>query len=191
LLLFPVFVVPGYVALKVFDLRVPGTSRDFATGLIEVVCISMLNLSVVAWPLSLIAVTRSSLSFVYSLAWFVLFVVVPAGLATIAVWLLSQPWMRHIVLHPCRSAWDFFFVRGQTCWVICHLKSGDRVAGYFGRNSMASSFPRPEQLYLEDVWELDEESGFLRPTNESLGAIIQREDCTLIELFSSSREATP
>jgi len=40
--------------------------------------------------------------------------------------------------------------------MIIHLKDGRRIGGRFDENSSASSFPAKEQIYIEEVWELDE-----------------------------------
>jgi len=41
-----VFVVPGFVALRVYDLFVPGQFRDSGKSLLDAVSYSMLNLAV-------------------------------------------------------------------------------------------------------------------------------------------------
>lgn len=54
LLLFLVFVVPGFVALKVYDLLIPAERRDFSSSIVEVISFSMVNLAIMSWAILLL-----------------------------------------------------------------------------------------------------------------------------------------
>lgn len=61
------------------------------------------------------------------------------------------------------KAWDHFFRnRRKACWVLVHLKGGGLVGGVFSKNSFASSYPDPEDLYLEEVWQVSGQPRSLR-----------------------------
>ena len=49
-----VFVVPGFVSLKVYDLMVPAEKRDFGGSLIEVIAYSMINFASMSWAVILL-----------------------------------------------------------------------------------------------------------------------------------------
>jgi hypothetical protein len=54
LALFLFFVVPGFLAIRVYDLIVPSERRDFGQSVIDVVTYSLLNLAVLRlYPLVL------------------------------------------------------------------------------------------------------------------------------------------
>lgn len=46
---FLVFVVPGFVAMAVYDLLVPSPRRDRAKSMLEVISYSMVNLAITSW----------------------------------------------------------------------------------------------------------------------------------------------
>ena len=52
--------------------------------------------------------------------------------------------------------------------MIIHLKDGRRIGGRFDENSSASSFPAKEQIYIEEVWELDESGKFINRLKDLL-----------------------
>ena len=57
----------------------------------------------------------------------------------------------------CGKPWDYVFSRRQAYWVIVHLRDGRKIGGRFDRKSFASSYPADEQIYIEEVWRLDED----------------------------------
>ncbi len=82
------------------------------------------------------------------------------------------------------TAWDFFFARHQSCWVLCHFKNGSQIGGYFGPNSSATSYPREPELFLEELWRVDENGRFVEKL-DSAGAIVRGGECLWIEFFDN------
>ena len=66
-----------------------------------------------------------------------------------------------------------------------HLKEGKELGGYFGENYFAASSPNVQQTYVEEVWRLDADGKFLERVEETEGAMVNREDCVLIEFFEA------
>jgi hypothetical protein len=62
------------------------------------------------------------------------------------------------------------------------------LGGYFGENSFATSSPEPQEIYVEEVWRLDEDGRFVERVEGTDGAMVNREDCELIAFFKT-REA--
>jgi hypothetical protein len=88
------------------------------------------------------------------------------------------------VLHPIPKAWDQYFGQKRSGFVIATFKDGDKIGGYFGPNSFASSFPHDEDLYIERVCKVDPETGqFIRFVPKSDGVLIHRSDCKMIEFL--------
>ena len=54
--------------------------------------------------------------------------------------------------HPIKMPWDFVFKQRQWYWVIVELKDGTKVGGKYAEHSFTSSYPAPEQIYLEEKW---------------------------------------
>jgi len=90
---------------------------------------------------------------------------------------------RHL-LHPNEGAWDFVFQQRIRYWMIVHMKDGRRIGGLFGYNSFASSAPANPQIYIEQVWKLDEDGVFESSVDESAGILILEEEMLAVELFN-------
>jgi hypothetical protein len=97
--------------------------------------------------------------------------------ALLAKWGLVTP-------HP--TAWDNFFARRETCWMIFHLKSGATIGGHYGIGSHASSFPNEADVYVSEAWRLDEHGRFTEQVDGTMGVLIRREDCELIEFLAEA-----
>ena len=127
--LFLYFVVPGFVAMKVYDLMVPSERRNFGDALIEVVSFSMVNLAFSFWVLAEINKPefRSIHPIWYYVLTFAVIFIAPTALAVGARKLLTSKILRGRVLHPTPTGWDYFFGKGQACWMLFHLKSGAKI----------------------------------------------------------------
>jgi hypothetical protein len=55
--------------------------------------------------------------------------------------------------------------------------------------SHASSFPNEEDIYVSEVWQLDEGGQFKQRIEGTMGMLIRREDCELIEFLEDEQEA--
>ncbi len=192
LALFLFFVVPGFLAIRVYDLIVPSERRNFGQSVIDVVTYSLLNLAV--WFLPLVALLNNPAilpkanTFWYYVVILVGVIIViflsPIALAVGYHRFLTWKRLRGILLHPSPTGWDWFFGQEpRTCWILFHLKSGAKVGGFYGGGSLASSHPVAQQVYVEEIWELSDDLQFEKKVEQTAGAIINKEDCDVIELF--------
>jgi hypothetical protein len=58
----------------------------------------------------------------------------------------------------------------------------------FGSNSFASSDPAEPQIYLEEVWQLDEQERFIKKVDQSEGILFFAKDIVAVELFRYHKE---
>ena len=79
---------------------------------------------------------------------------------------------------------DYVFSQRKPYWVIVTLKDGKKIAGRYDAASFASSIPHPEQLFLQENWELNSDGGFERARVETAGIIILATDIETVELFN-------
>ena len=185
LTLFFLFFLPGFVSLKVYDLLVPGETRDFSRAFFDALSYSALNFVILLPVASSIlsssflqrhrpfgAITLIVILLLAALLW-------PIGYVRLTSW---RPVASRIV-HPIRKPWDYVFGKRQSFWIIVHLKDGRRVGGKFDADSFASSSPAEEQIYLEEVWALDDASNFEAPIPRSKGIIVMRTEIAAIEFF--------
>jgi hypothetical protein len=90
---------------------------------------------------------------------------------------------RFTVVDPAPTSWDFAFTGGGPYFVRAKLHDGERVGGFYGVGSFASSYPEPQDLFLEEAWRLTLDGAFLERLNGSRGVLLRREDIEVLELF--------
>lgn len=187
LILFIAFVVPGFIALKVYELFSPTKERDTSKQLIDVVSYSCFNYAVMFWPLTIVESTGFKLNCpkTYYLTYFLALFVIPALLAFGLNQLRKAQWIQRLLPHPTQKPWDFVFSQRETYWVRVTLKNGTVIGGLYGARSFASSAPAEEQIYLEQHWVLNKNEGFKRPVEETAGIIILAAEIATVELLNS------
>lgn len=139
------------------------------------------------WLIPIFLVEKSDLaklSTIQYLAFYlgVLFVS-PIVLTILFVWMRSWKWLCNLLPHPTGRAWDYFFGLRVSAWVIVTLKDGRKIGGKYSADSFSSSSPNPEQLYLEENWELNADGGLERARTDTLGILILSKDIEHIEFF--------
>lgn len=186
LLLFLTVFLPGFISLKVWDLLVPNERRDSSKALFDALAYSTLNFAFLAWvylpelsqPSALL---QSPLVAVPKLL--LAFLVAPILWPILLRWLLTSRWLARFVVSPIKRPWDYVFGRREPYWIIVHLKDGRAVGGRYGGSSFASSYPVPEQIYLQEIWHLDDDLRFMHPIQHSKGALFFKDEIRAIEFF--------
>ena len=185
LLLFIVFVIPGFVSIKVAGLLSPSESRQSSTQVIDAVSYSCFNYAVWSWAIYLIE--TNELRTIYPLAcsafYLLLLLVSPVALAYGWTRLRSTQLFQAKAPHPIGKPWDYVFGQRKWYWIIVTLKDGTKIAGKYGQNSFTSSSPEKEQIYLEETWVLNEDGGFERPREMTAGIIVASDEIASVELF--------
>ena len=109
---------------------------------------------------------------IFPILWSVLFAKLP-----------NYKFINQYIRHPSPKPWDVLFSKREPYWVIVHLKNGKKIGGLYDVNSLSSSDPAEEQIYLEEVWKLDDNGGFDKRVDRTKGMIILDEEISCIELF--------
>lgn len=76
--------------------------------------------------------------------------------------------------------------RPEGTWVRARLVDGSRVLGTFNPRSFASSDASLRDIYLEELWEADEDVWFTHPLPTTKGIWISGDQIGAIEFFSLS-----
>jgi hypothetical protein len=192
-------IVPGYVAVKVYDLLAPGERRSFADTIIDILAWSFILMLFWFWPFITLYEYSDRLSmWLHYLIAFVLTILAVFATPVLAAYLMYTVRHRGFVrgvaegssFHPSPTSWDWFFSeKANNYYVRFHLKTGEKIGGYYGENSFATSFPNKQEVYVEEAWHLDEDEKFTEPIEGTKGALVGREDCTLVQ-FLEVREAS-
>lgn len=185
LVLFLIFFIPGFISIKVYDLLIPNERRDFSKSLFEAIGFSAINFAALSWLIIFInsenfynehnvwyLISLFCILFIAPIFW-------PFAFLKVSLW---GPVAKYII-HPIQKPWDYIFSKKCVFWIIVHLKDKRRIGGKFDINSFASSYPSKEQIYLEEVWELDEEGKFIQPLERSNGIVILGEEIIAVEFF--------
>ncbi|MBF0145160.1 MAG: hypothetical protein HQL84_03655 [Magnetococcales bacterium] len=179
--------VPGFISIKIYDLLIPGESRDFTKAIPEAVSYSALNFAFF-YPISLLlppGLQESSPKLFALFAYFVL-IVFPVIWPWSLVWLSKRDFVLGHIRSLVPTPWDYVFGKKEAYWIIVHLTDGRRIGGRFDKFSSASAFPKDNQIYLEEVWRLGDDGAFEEKVSSTRGIIIHNKDISLVEFFGNS-----
>jgi len=181
--LFALFVVPGFIAIKCYQLFFPGTHRSASEQLVDAIAYSVINYALWFIPAPFVQKELSvgnggMFHFFYHVA-----VVFVSPIILVWIWkcIRTSQLVQRSAPHPVEKPWDFVFRKREAYWLKIFLKNGEVLAGRYGSNSFASSAPSDEQLYLEEVWILGEKGQFERVKDRSAGAIISSSEISYVE----------
>jgi hypothetical protein len=179
--LFIMIVAPGFISLKIWGLIHPSRRIVFSEAIYEAVFYGVLNyFLVVRWLTSLVVMSEVAINicvYIFSL------IIVPILLPIIWKWILSRKFIKKRIINPIPKAWDMFFVRRKPCFMIVHIKNGQVIGGLYDSDSAASSYPENQDLYLQEIWELDDEGKFIKQIEGTLGLLVSGDTINYIELF--------
>jgi len=187
---FLVFFIPGFISLKIYDLKVPNERRDFSKSFVDAIVYGGINFLVFYYPLMNFIYTPSFYQdhiYIVFITFVFITLIMPIFWPLIYLRLIRwKPISNRIhIPHPFLKPWDFVFNNHEPLWVIVHLKNGRLIGGPFHGNSFASSYPAEEQIYLEKLWELDEYGNFLGPLEKSKGIIIFKDEIIAVQFLEN------
>jgi len=188
--LFISFVVPGFIAIKAYELINPSRYTDSSKQIVDSVSYSCLNYAVLFWPIYLIEQSKlkSSYPHLYILFYFFVMFIFPLILVFGWNYLRKREFIQKFVPHPTQKPWDFVFGKRRSYWVTVTLKNGEKIAGMYGSNSFVSSAPAKEQIYLEEYWLLNEAGGFDHSVDRTAGILILSSEIVSVELMHIKEE---
>lgn len=157
--------------------------------------IHYLAVSVVYYMLVLLIVNASSFEPDYQNPWHMCLLLLagPIVLGGLAGHESQQGYIRRLIKrarlgnlpHPTESAWDWKFMDTNDEWVIITLKDGTRFFGFYGKNSFASSDPQRRDVYIQWIYDIDE-NGDLKYSRK--GLLITAGEIKTIEFLSYTDE---
>ncbi|NQY65229.1 MAG: hypothetical protein HRT38_16215 [Alteromonadaceae bacterium] len=184
LFLFIMFVIPGFVSLKAYELMFPSQIKDSSKQIIDAVTYSCINYAFLFFIIlkvenSLLKVVHENF---YLLFYFFVMFISPILIVFFWKWVRQTDFALKNAPHPTLKPWDFVFMQRKPYWVKVTLKDGNVVGGIYSGKSFVSSSPAKEQLYLEESWIINDKGGFERAKNNSAGIIIISDEILYVEL---------
>jgi hypothetical protein len=181
---------PGFIALAVYDLRVPGERRKWGDMGVALVAYSILiDVCSAAYlkffPISVSETVKATFFGI------VVDLIFPAMVGWFCVdgreWLAEQG----LVLSAMPKAWDEFFhrIRNEPVALVVTLKDGRKIGGFWAEKPVASSYPADEDLLIPVPVNVDAEGRFLTGIVHSRGLLISRDDILTIEAFDANAVA--
>jgi len=160
ILLLIMFFIPGFIYLKSYRLLVADNKTDFSKDWFEAIGISIINFIVFSFPIYLITHVKfiQNYTFWYFFVFGLIVLFTPIVWAIIFYKISNKKWFSSFLINPTKSAWDSFFSKKESYYVIVNLKNGKKIEGKYGLNSYSSVFPHTNEIYLEEEWELNEKS---------------------------------
>lgn len=184
-LLFILLVFPGMVAMRVYRMMMPASEVDWKDAIVQSIFFSTVNfacwLPIITWIGSNDFKTLNPNYFIF----WIMFLLLPAPIITtlLFVKVIKSSLMKRLIL-PHVTAWDYFFDKRQHCFVIVHLNDGGIIAGYYGEDSFANSYPQKPDIYIQTVYEYNKQlRKFGNPIDSSNRIIIRSTDYSIIEFL--------
>ena len=174
LALFLMFAVPGIIALYIRAQFLTGRLPAIAEGSIAYVILSLVYQGIV-YPFARPLYASTDYNIWYWIGWFSILFVAPSILGLLLGLNIRKGWLKRLVnklgfstIHPIHSAWDWHFSKCEECWVIVVLKDGTKWYGWMGINSFMSSDSSERDIFIEEVYQMNEEGSPWGPRNSKV-----------------------
>lgn len=156
--------VPGFIMNMGYGYLIPLREGQAQLYLIRLVVFSCVNYALV-WP-AVHNLIQIKYWVEHPLNWsFILILILllmPYSIGMFVGYVNSRDWIRTILrkiginpIHPAPTAWDFI-MPSDAKYVIVTLKDKTEIFGLYSDNSLASSVPTEKDIYIEQVFKIDE-----------------------------------
>ncbi|MBV8299233.1 MAG: hypothetical protein JO083_06805 [Candidatus Eremiobacteraeota bacterium] len=189
-LAFAALILPGFISLRVYEMRRGGEARKTSEVLLDLVVYSLVT-DVAAfaalWLVAVIVPDRLQ-PFLKVSVWALAILVLPVAVAFMFFELRRRMLSLGLSRDPTAKPWDRFFERvgrfDGTFGAILTMRDGRKIGVRLIDPSYASSYPAPEQALFGEVWTIDpERARFVRPVPGSCGVLVDKADCETIEFL--------
>jgi len=182
LIIFILFVIPGFISIKTYELIYPGETFDTSKKIIDAVAFSCINYAFLAIPVYFLIPEIQNDFLIIIFGIFALFVF-PVIIVYIFSLIRKSKLVQRKLPHPVGKPWDYVFSQQEIYWMVVTLNDGTKLGGKFAEKSFISSSPHSNQIYLEESWEMNDDGMFERKHNNTKGVLIVTSEIKLIEFF--------
>jgi Family of unknown function (DUF6338) len=192
------FIVPGIVALSVRSKFITGRSPSMSENMLGFFVISLVYYSLTIFFIERVFTVREPWV-AQAIAWILLILIGPAAFGLVLGIAAQREWASRLlyrvfdvsVVNIIPAAWDWRFskIPRPGMFIMATLTSGERVAGYFGSASFASSDVSERDLYIEEEYTVTDE-GTWEVRAERVGILIPVKEIRYIEFWQPQTEGT-
>lgn len=127
-----------------------------------------------------------------------LVVIIPWVAARVGFYVTTSTWFKKAAikvrstLHlqrswdPTPSAWDYAFRDVGPCWVRVRTEDGLWVGGWYAEDSFASSWPDPEELYIEKGYVMKDDGTFGTDVSAPNGVYVRCTNAVLVDFIANA-----
>lgn len=190
ILILLVFIIPGFILMRVKRLAYPPIEESLQNTLLDALVLTCLVHAVCSplWYWIIVGYTYPVRPMLFMTQIFAILFLIPILLGLIYNLDSRKDKFRGLrellgIPHPDPTAWDYHFRKAKPYWIWLTFKSGQVIAGLFGPNSFAGSFPHRQDLYVEKLLSLDRHGKVKGMIENSAGALVRMDDLERIEFF--------
>ena len=188
-------IVPGFIIKSIASLFTTRRLDISAGNWIDTFSIGAVNFAIWSWLVYLLLTAKffqENLAGA-ALGWGVVCLLGPVGIGLLSGYNTQKGWTRRLLqaiglqpVHAIPTAWDGRFREmNEPHWMLITLQDGSEVAGLFGTRSWASSDPNERDLYIEKLFEIDNNGNWLK-ANSYKGMLIRPEEVRFIEIWPTT-----
>jgi len=183
------FLVPGFIIESIVSALLPRKVEDNKLLFLRFLTYSCVNHALWWWLIDLLLHSEFSVGhpWISHVVWFWIVFISPiflglgwAKLNQRDIVRAMLQWLGFDPVHVIPTAWDWKFSTTQPVWIMVTLMNGSTVCGFFGSNSFASSAPEERDLFIEEVYRLDEGLRW-KPVENSDGILLRDGEIKYVE----------
>lgn len=173
---------------------VPLKNKDLKLLLLQYIFCTFLNYAVCSAIFYIIVKNEKvgNNDILVAILFFIILFIIPVLLGIVGAILHNKDILRKVMnriginpIHDIPTGWDYKFYNTKPKYVIVTLVNDQCVHGYFGAQSLASSDASERDLYLEQIYYLDDEGNWIERTNND-GIWLKGDQIKQIEFFTGS-----
>lgn len=186
------FIIPGSIVVSITKRVIPKNENEYKTKILEYFIYSFLNFFIWAIFIYNIYSNIEAWKNYPILLWLIIFMIIFVSPVVIALagilcdkkdifgWLCRYFNLSSVDTDP--SAWDYKFKNISSEWVIVTLKDDKTISGFLGTPSYISQNEKERDIYISEVFEIDNNNKWTKKKNTD-GILIKADEIKCIEFF--------
>ena len=164
------FLVPGYIMNEIISTLMPIKREGENAKFLKFIGYSIFNFTLWIWAFWLLVKNINSTRTLYWVIFVLLILVTSIFSGTVIGLIRKLEIIRKIakyfnvqIEHPIPTAWDYKFSKTKNnCWIVIALTDGKFVRGIYGGKSLSSTDAEYRDIYLEEVYLIDDAGNWKR-----------------------------